>query len=102
MRNLLAAATAAILITVAPAIGQPVVVSTEQRAHIKRYIVEEKIRPTKLVSRVAVGATLPEAVELVPVPESWGVTLRFYHFVYSGTSVVLVAPSDRRVVEVIN
>jgi hypothetical protein len=100
MRNLLAAATAATLITVTPAIGQPVVVSPEQRAHIKKYIVEEKIRPTKLVSRVAVGATMPE-VELMPVPESWGATLRLYHFVYTGTNVVLVAPSDRRVVEVI-
>jgi hypothetical protein len=102
MRNLLAAATAATLITVAPAIGQPVVVSAEQRAQIKKYIVEEKIRPTKLVSRVAVGATMPEAVELMPVPESWGATLRLYHFVYTGTNVVLVAPTDRRVVEVIN
>ena len=74
MRNLLAAATAA-LITVAPAIGQPVIVSPEQRAHVKKYIVEEKIRPTKLGPRVAVGATIPEAVELMPVPESWGATL---------------------------
>jgi hypothetical protein len=42
MRNLLAAATAAMLITVAPVIGQPVVVSPEQRAHIKKYMSRRK------------------------------------------------------------
>jgi len=52
-------------------------------------------------SRVTIGATLPADVELVPVPETWGPGFRSYRYVYTGDDVVLVDPSSRRVIEVI-
>ena len=84
------------------AIAQTVVVAPEQRTAIKEYVVKEKVRPHKLQSRVTVGATLPADVELSPVPETWGPSFRSYRYVYTGDDVVLVDPSSRRVVEVID
>jgi hypothetical protein len=95
--------TLAIALLIGPhAIAQTVVIAPEQRTTIKEYVVKEKIRPHKLQSRVTVGATLPADVELAPVPETWGPSFRSYRYVYTGDDVVLVDPSSRRVVEVID
>jgi hypothetical protein len=80
-------------------VGARVVIAPEQQTAIKQYVVQEKIRPHKLSSRVTVGATLPADVELAPVPETWGTSFRSYRYVYTGDDVVLVDPSSRRVVE---
>src|SRR5262245_23038355 len=84
------------------AIAQTIVIAPEQRTTIREYVVKEKIRPHRLQSRVTVGATLPADVELAPIPETWGPTFRSYRYVYTGDDVVLVDPSSRRVVEVID
>jgi hypothetical protein len=95
--------TLAIALLIGPhVIAQTVVVAPEQRTTIKEYVVKEKVRPYKLQSRVTVGATLPADVELAPVPETWGPTFRSYRYVYTGDDIVLVDPSSRRVVEVID
>jgi len=83
------------------AFAQAVVIAPEQRTVIRDYVVKEKIRPHKLQSRVTVGATLPADVELAPVPQAWGPTFSSYRYVYTGDDVVLVDPSTRRVVQVI-
>jgi hypothetical protein len=99
----LAASTLAIALLVGPhAVAQTVIVAPEQRTAIKEYVVKEKVRPFKLQSRVTVGATLPADVDLAPVPETWGPTFRSYRYVYTGDDVVLVDPSSRRVVHVID
>jgi hypothetical protein len=98
-----AASTLAIALLVGPhAVAQTVIVAPEQRTAIKEYVVKEKVRPFKLQSRVTVGATLPADVDLAPVPETWGPTFRSYRYVYTGDDVVLVDPSSRRVVHVID
>lgn len=84
------------------AFAQAVVIAPEQRTVIRDYVVKEKIRPYRMQSRVTVGATLPAEVELAPVPETWGPTFRSYRYVYTGEDVVLVDPSSRRVVEIID
>jgi hypothetical protein len=101
MKALYVAGLAAALLTT-QAFAQAVVVSPEQRTTIKEYVVKEKIRPHRLQSRVTVGATLPADVELAPVPETWGPTFRSYRYIYTGDDVVLVDPSSRRVVDVID
>jgi hypothetical protein len=93
---------AATLVIGSQAWAQTVVIAPEQRTTIREYVVKEKVRPFKLQSRVTVGATLPADVELAPVPETWGPTFRSYRYVYTGDDVVLVDPSSRRVVEVID
>jgi hypothetical protein len=101
MKALYVAGLAAALLTT-QAFAQAVVVSPEQRTTIKEYVVKEKVRPHRLQSRVTVGATLPADVELAPVPETWGPSFRSYRYVYTGDDVVLVDPSSRRVIDVID
>jgi hypothetical protein len=101
MKALYVAGLAAALLTT-QAFAQAVIVSPEQRTTIKEYVVKEKIRPHRLQSRVTVGATLPADVELAPVPETWGPSFRSYRYIYTGDDVVLVDPSSRRVIDVID
>jgi hypothetical protein len=84
---------------VAPA--ATVVVEPAQRTKIKQYVVEKKVQPIRLKERVTVGAALPADVELQAVPTDWGPQLSSYRYVYSGDDVVLVEPSSRRVVQII-
>lgn len=94
--------TIAIALLAPHAMAQTIVVAPEQRTIIRDYVVKEKVRPYKLQSRVIVGSTLPADVELAPVPETWGPSFRSYRYIYTGDDVVLVDPSDRRVVHVID
>lgn len=102
MKRILLAAAAIGVLATGPVLAQAIVVAPEQRTVIREYVVKEKVRPHKLQSRVTVGATLPADVELAPVPETWGPTYRSYRYVYTGDDVVLVDPSSRRVVHVID
>ena len=101
MKRLLLTATALVVLA-GPALSQAIVIAPEQRKVIKDYVVKEHVRPHKLQSRVTVGATLPADVELAPVPSTWGPSFSSYRYVYTGDDVVLVDPSSRRVVEVID
>jgi hypothetical protein len=77
-------------------------IAPEQRTRIKEYVVKEKVRPVTVKERVSVGATLPADVELVAVPENWGPSVSKYRYVYSDDHVVLVEPSSRRIVQIID
>jgi hypothetical protein len=101
MKALYVAGFAAALFTT-QAFAQAIVIAPEQRTVIRDYVVKEKVRPYKMQSRVTVGATLPADVELAPVPPTWGPTFSSYRYVYTGDDVVLVDPSSRRVVHVID
>lgn len=100
MKRLLLA-TSALAFLAGPVMAQSVVIAPEQRKVIKEYVVKEHVRPYKLQSRVTVGATLPADVQLAPVPPTWGPAFSSYRYVYTGDDVVLVDPTSRRVVEVI-
>jgi len=67
-------------------------IAPEQRTRIKEYVVREKVKPITVRERLAVGATLPADVELVPVPETWGPSVSRYRYVYSDDHVVLSSP----------
>jgi uncharacterized protein DUF1236 len=101
MKAIYVAGFAAALLTT-QALAQAVVIAPEQRQVIREYVVKEKVRPFQMQSRVTVGATLPADVELAPVPETWGPTFRTYRYVYTGDNVVLVDPTSRRVVQIID
>jgi len=100
MRALYIAGFAAALLTT-QALAQTVVIAPEQRGVIRDYVVKEKIRPHRLQSRVTIGATLPADVELSAVPETWGPGFSSYRYIYTGDDVVLVDPTSRRVIQVI-
>jgi hypothetical protein len=88
--------------TTAPAASASVTISPEQRTKIKQYVVEKKVKPITVKERVAVGGTLPADVELVTVPGDWGPQMTRYRYVYSDNRVMLVEPTSRRVVHVID
>ena len=77
-------------------------IAPEQRTKIKEYVVKQKVKPVTVKERIAVGATLPADVELQTVPADWGPSVSKYRYVYHDNHVVLVEPSSRRVVQVID
>ena len=78
------------------------VIAPEQRTKIKQYVTTQKIAPVTMTDRVTVGATIPQNVELVAVPSDWGPTFTNYRYVYTDNNVVLVEPSSRKVVHIID
>jgi hypothetical protein len=88
--------------TTAPVAGATVTIAPEQRTRIKQYVVEKKVKPITVRERIAVGATLPADVELVAVPNDWGPEMSRFRYVYSDDRVMLVEPSSRRVVQIID
>lgn len=76
-------------------IGQP------ERTRIKEYVVKEKVKPVTVKEKVTVGATLPSDVELMSVPSDWGPSVSKYRYVYSNDDVILVDPTTRRVIQII-
>jgi hypothetical protein len=102
-RALLAGVTAASLMATGAVFAQTVSVeiSPEQRTRIKEYVVKEKVRPVTIKERVTVGATLPADVNLAAVPQDWGPSVSRYRYVYSGNRIVLVEPSSRKVIQII-
>ena len=110
MKRIFLAGVAVLLLT-APTLGQSTIITTapapvitiapEQRTQIRTYVVERRVPAIPLRERVVVGATLPTEVELVAVPTEWGPDLVRYRYVYTDNRVVLVEPSSRRVIQVI-
>jgi hypothetical protein len=106
MKKMLIAGTAAMAVLASGEIlsaqTTTIEIAPEQRTRIKEYVVKEKVRPVTVKERVTVGATLPADVELATVPETWGPSVSKYRYVYSDNHVVLVEPSSRRVVQIID
>ena len=99
--SVICVATAVGILAASPALAQTVVITPEQHTMMREYVYKEKIKPRKKIKQeVVVGSTLPEEVELVPVPEAWGPNLRTYHYVYTGDRFYFVEPSSRRVVHI--
>ncbi|MET8524065.1 MULTISPECIES: DUF1236 domain-containing protein [Bacteria] len=76
-------------------IGQP------EQTRIKEYVVKENVKPVMVKEKVTVGATLPADVELRAAPTDWGPDVSKYRYVYTDNHVVLVEPSSRRIVHIV-
>jgi hypothetical protein len=87
---------------VTPEPGATVTIAPEQRTRIKEYVVQQRVRPARIEERVIVGGTLPADVELSAVPSDWGPGITRYRYVYWNDNVVLVEPSTRRVIQIID
>ncbi|HYY37162.1 MAG TPA: DUF1236 domain-containing protein [Xanthobacteraceae bacterium] len=100
-RALMIGAAAIALLASSQAIAQTVVIEPEQRLKIREYVVKQRINPVTIRERVTVGSTVPADVELMSVPAEWGVA-RGHRYFYWNDHVVLVEPSGRRVIEIID
>ena len=103
-RMMMAGAPALAVMLSGQALAQSVEVeiAPEQRTRIKEYVVKERVAPVRMKERVTVGATLPADVELRTVPSDWGPWGSRYRYVYSDDQVVLVEPSSRKVIRIID
>ena len=87
--------------TTAPAGSASITIAPEQRTRIKTYVTEKKVKPVVLKEKVTVGATLPADLELAAVPSDWGPDLVKYRYVSWDNRVVLVEPSSRKVIQIV-
>ncbi len=102
MRRAAMIGAAAAALFASQALAQSVItIEPEQRARIRDYVVHEHVRPVTVEEHVTVGATLPDDIELAPVPQAWGPSVTRYRYVYANDHVVLVDPSTRRVVQIV-
>ncbi len=78
-----------------------VTIQPEVRTKVKQYVTTSKPKAVTAPSgfTVSTGAVLPQTVELEAFPADVGVTQ--YRYVQIGGQTVLVEPSSRRIVEVI-
>jgi|SRR5688572_23470950 hypothetical protein len=105
MRKVLLAGVAALALTASgESFAQAVAieVAPEQRTVIKEYVVKQNVRPITIQGDIRVGSALPADVQLVEVPSVWGPSFTRYRYVYWNNQVVLVDPSSRQVVQIIN
>jgi hypothetical protein len=79
-----------------------IAIAPEQRTVIKRYVVERNVAPATIRERVVVGSALPAEVELQTAPADWGPAISQYRYVYYDNNVVLVEPSTRQVIQIID
>jgi hypothetical protein len=89
-------------VTTGAAPGATVTIEPEFRTKIQTYVTEKRLRPVEMRERLVVGATVPAEVELQPAPADWGPTISRYRYVYSNDHVVLVEPSSRKVVQIVD
>ena len=100
MKRFMILATAALLSS--GALAQTVELAPDQRTKIKQYVTTQKVAPTTVKEKITVGSTLPADVRLQPVPADWGPSVSKYEYIYTDNHVVLVEPSTRKVVTVID
>ena len=95
--------TSTTVTTTAPSATGALTIAPEKRTVIKQRL--STARPVQLKERVTVGATVPSDVELVDVPETVVTevpAVRSYRYFRYGDDVVLVDPSSRRVVQILD
>jgi hypothetical protein len=106
MKRMIVAGTAALAVLLSgQALAQSAVeveLAPEQKARMKEYVVKEQIAPAQVRERVTVGAVLPADVELRTAPSDWGPCCARYRYVYAENRVVLVEPSTRQVVRIVD
>lgn len=74
-------------------------ITTEQQSKVRAYVVKEKPASVKVTETVAVGSALPSSVTLRTLPADVGVTQ--YRYAVVNDKTVLVEPSSRKIIQVI-
>ena len=98
-----AQSTSTTVTTTSPSTTSAITIAPERRTVIKQRLTTAK--PVQLQERVTVGMTVPSEVELVEVPETVVTevpTVRSYRYFRWNDDVVLVDPTSRRVVQIID
>jgi phage tail tape-measure protein len=75
-------------------------ISAQDRTYVREYVVQHKRPSARVQGDVVVGATLPQQVAVYPVEGN--AAFSNYRYTYVNGRAVLVDPSSRRVVYVID
>ena len=97
-----AQSTSTTVTTTAPSTTGAITIAPEKRSVIRQRFTA---KPVQIKERVTVGMTVPTEVELVEVPETVVTevpTVRSYRYFRWNDDVVLVDPSSRRVVQILD
>jgi len=100
-----AAIVAIVASSMARAQDATLTITPEHEQVIREYVVKEHVRPVDMDDNFVVGATVPQTVELAPVPEGIYTTapeVRRYQYFYWKNRVVFVDPDSRRIVKVVD
>jgi hypothetical protein len=106
MKTVLTLAAAASLVA-APALAQDSKVLTIEPGHnklIQEYVVTEHVRPLTITIPLELGATVPDGLQLEPVPLGMVARVpevRNYEYFTAGGKVVFVEPYTRRIVQIV-
>ena len=103
-RSLLITVAAVSLLATTQSFAQTAVIelSPDQRTTIREYVVRERVPVATIPGEVRVGMALPPGIDLVAVPETWGPSVMRYRYVHWNNRVVLVEPSSRKVIQIID
>ena len=99
--------SAAAILLAAPAFGQDSKVLTIEPSHgkmIQEYIVTEHVQPVTLIVPLELGATVPDGIQLAPVPLGMVARVpevRNYEYFTAGGKVVFVEPYTRHIVQIV-
>ncbi len=74
-------------------------ISAQDRVYVRQYVTENRKRSTRVQGEVVVGATLPQQIEVYPVEGN--PAFQNYRYTWVNDRAVLVDPSSRRVVYVV-
>jgi Protein of unknown function (DUF1236) len=94
-------ATRQVLRIISSNVTGSIALAPEQRTRIRQYILRQNPGPITVPPSltVSIGTTLPESVQVYPLPADVGMSRYGYSVI--GNSTVLVDPSSRRIVQVI-
>lgn len=85
--------------------GAPGEIGAEQRTYLRGYVMRQPGSPVSVQDRFVPGYVVPPTVELSPFADDVYGTVpsaRSYRYVRSGNGVVLVDPTTRQVIDVID
>ena len=74
-------------------------ISTQDRVYVRQYVTENRRQSTRIDGEIVVGATLPQQVAVYPVEGN--PKFANYRYTWVNDRAVLVEPSSRRVVYIV-
>ena len=96
---ILAAVIAAAPVAVLAQTSTTTTITTDQQSKVKTYVMKEKPASAKVTETISIGTALPSSVTLHTLPSDVGVTQ--YRYAVVNDKTVLVEPSSRKIVQII-
>jgi hypothetical protein len=103
-RSLVWVAAAFLLVGPASAQNTKLTIGPGHGKLIQEYVVTERVQPVSVTVPLEIGATVPEEIQLAPVPLGMVARVpevRNYEYFVAGRQVVFVEPYTRRILQIV-